>query len=80
MSHTERFSYNDPPHWANAAITDWHVYDDGERISVSQLVEKANQQEQHIKDLLAEIQEFKPDSELSPEFLKIRQILAPSCN
>lgn len=80
MSHAERFSYNDPPHWANPAITDWHVYDDGVRISVSHLVEKANQQEQHIKDLLAEIQEIKAGPEPSAEFLKVRQLLAPSSN
>lgn len=55
----ERFSYNNPPHWANQAITDWQVFDDGKRISVDTLVGKANQQEELIKDLLAEIQDLK---------------------
>ena len=55
----ERFSYNNPPHFACAAVTDWQVFDDGERISVDRLVSKANQQEQHIQDLLSEIQQLR---------------------
>lgn len=55
MSQAERFTYSNPPHWANPAITDWQLYDDGERISVADLVDMANQQEACIQSLLAEI-------------------------
>ena len=55
----ERYTYNNPPHWACAAVTDWQVFNDGQRISVAELVEKANQQEAHIQTLLAEIQLLK---------------------
>lgn len=46
-----RFSYNDPPHWANPALNDWHVYDDGERISVSRLVREANRLQREVERL-----------------------------
>ena len=46
-----RFSYNDPPHWANPALIDWHVYDDGERISVSRLVREANRLQREVEEL-----------------------------
>ena len=50
-----RFSYNDPPHWANPALIDWHVYDDGERISISRLVREANQLQREVEALKAAI-------------------------
>ena len=56
QSLNQRFSYSNPPHWACSDVIDWQVYDDGERIPVSQLVRTANQQEAHIANLLAEIQ------------------------
>ncbi len=55
----QRFTYSNPPHFANPAITDWHIFDDGARIPINELVETANQQESHIADLLAEIQRLK---------------------
>ena len=43
-----RFDYSNPPHPANSALIDWHVYDMGERISVSTLVVRANQLQQQL--------------------------------
>jgi hypothetical protein len=48
-----RFSYSDPPHPANAALIDWHVYDEGERISVSRLVHEANRLQKELDQLKA---------------------------
>lgn len=51
-----RFSYSNPPNISYPAVTDWHIFDDGERIPITELVDTANQQEAHIASLLAEIQ------------------------
>lgn len=56
QSLNQRFSYSNSPHFTYPAVTDWHVFDDGERISISELVETANQQEAHIATLLTKIQ------------------------
>ncbi len=54
-----RFSYSDPPHPANAALIDWHVFDDGQRISVSRLVREANRLQQELEQLKAAQQSVK---------------------
>jgi len=46
-----RFSYDDPQHWANPALIDWHVFEGAERISVAQLVRKANKLQKQIEEL-----------------------------
>lgn len=66
QSLNQRFTYSNPPHPYYPAIADWTVYDDGERIAISQLVETANQQEAHIADLLTEIQRLTAQVENAP--------------
>ena len=46
-----RFSYDDPQHWANPALIDWQVFEDAQRISVAQLVQKANKLQKQVKEL-----------------------------
>lgn len=52
-----RFDYNDPQHWANPALIDWHVYDHGQRISVSRLVIEANRLQREVEELKQQIKE-----------------------
>lgn len=46
-----RFDYSNPPHPANSALIDWHVFDMGERISISTLVFRANQLQQQLDQI-----------------------------
>ena len=46
-----RFDYNNPPHIYYPAVTDWHVYDEGERISVATLVRRANELQRELNKL-----------------------------
>lgn len=46
-----RFSCSNPPHLTYPAVIDWHVYDDGERISVNTLVREANRLQHELQQL-----------------------------
>ncbi len=46
-----RFDYNDPQNPYYPGIIDWHIYDDGERISVGKLVREANRLQRELNEL-----------------------------
>ena len=57
-----RFDYNNPPHMHYPAVTDWHVYDEGERISVATLVRRANELQREIKSLKKQLEPQEEES------------------
>lgn len=51
-----RFDYNSPAHMHYPAVTDWHVYDERERISIPVLVRRANELQREVKELRQQIE------------------------
>ena len=61
-----RFTYTDSPHWANPALIDWQVWDNGQRVSVGQLVQLANQLQNELNQIKQEKNERCPTTHPKP--------------
>ncbi len=46
-----RFTTSTPPHFANPAIIDWQVFDEGQRISPEKLAIIANTLQRRVEEL-----------------------------
>lgn len=74
-----RFTFDDPPHWANPALINWQVWDNGQRVSVGQLVRLANQLQNELNQIKQEQEHvesttYSNNPQLSPRIISVEMV------
>lgn len=55
ITSSARFTVSAPPHMMHPGLTDWHLYDDGERISPDRLANEANKLQRKVNELQEQV-------------------------